>query len=114
MTSDVDLEEARERARKGPRFLMLSRVAVLMVSLLSTVTVARLVSPKDFGLAAMALIVLAFAQTFRDMGVTQAVLRKGMISRAELSIIFWLTAGSTTLPPASIPAGVPPARPLLR
>lgn len=97
MTHHMDLEEARERARKGPRYLMLGRVAMLVISLVSTVTVARLVSPHDFGLAAMALIVLVFAQTFRDMGVTQAALRKGHITSSELSLIFWLTMTSTSL-----------------
>lgn len=76
---------------------MLSRLVVLAVTLVSTATVARLVPPSQYGLAVMAQVTLVFAQTFRDMGVTQAVLRKGHVTASELNLIFWLTVTSTTL-----------------
>ena len=91
----MDIDVAHERARKGPRYLLVSRLAVLLVTMMSTVTVARLVPPDQYGLAVMALVVLAFAQTFRDIGVTQAVLRKGYVSPSELNLIFWVTLIST-------------------
>ena len=47
---------------KAPRYLLLSRFVVLAVTMVSTVTVARLVSPDQYGLAVMALVVLAFAR----------------------------------------------------
>lgn len=103
----MDLDVAHERARKGPRYLLLSRLVVLVVTLLSTVTVARLVSPDQYGLAVMALVVLAFAQTFRDVGVTQAVLRKGHVSPSELNLIFWVTAASTSVISIAILAASP-------
>ena len=103
----MDLQVAHDRARKGPRYLLLSRLIVLIVTMLSTITVARLVSPDQYGLAVMALVVLAFAQTFRDIGVTQAVLRKGHVSASELNLIFWVTAASTSLISVAILAAAP-------
>ena len=103
----MDLQVAHDRARKGPRYLLLSRLVVLMVTMLSTITVARLVSPDQYGLAVMALVVLAFAQTFRDIGVTQAVLRKGHVSPSELNLIFWVTVASTSVISIGILAAAP-------
>lgn len=107
MPADVDLETAFERSRKGPRYLMLGRLVLMIINLTSTVTVARLVSPHEYGLAAMALVVLTFAQTFRDMGVTQAALRKGHITPSELTLIFWLTISSTSIVTLIIVASSP-------
>jgi PST family polysaccharide transporter len=103
----MDLQVAHDRARKGPRYLLLSRVAVLGLTMLSTITVARLVSPGQYGLAVMALVVLAFAQTFRDIGVTQAVLRKGYVSPSEMNLIFWVTVASTSVISVAILAAAP-------
>lgn len=103
----MDLDVARDRARRGPRYLLLSRLVVMIVTLVSTVTVARLVPPEQYGLAVMALVVLAFAQTFRDVGVTQAVLRKGHVSPSELNLIFWVTVTSTTVISVAIALAAP-------
>ena len=103
----MDLQVAHDRARKGPRYLLLSRLVVLAVTMLSTITVARLVSPDQYGLAVMALVVLAFAQTFRDIGVTQAVLRKGHVSPSELNLIFWVTVVSTSVISVALLAAAP-------
>ena len=103
----MDIDVAHERARKGPRYLLLSRLVVLLVTMLSTVTVARLVPPSQYGLAVMALVVLGFAQTFRDIGVTQAVLRKGHVSPSELNLIFWVTVVSTSVLSVGLLLGSP-------
>jgi polysaccharide transporter, PST family len=93
----VDIDEARRRARKGPRQLLASRLAMLAITFLSTVTIARLVAPREYGLAAMSTVIFTFVQIFRDFGVTNAVLRKGHILKQELALIFWFNVGATTV-----------------
>lgn len=70
---------------------------ILTITFTSTITVARLVGPTEYGLAAMSIVVFTFAQVFRDFGVTNAVLRKGHVTRAELNVIFWFNVATTTL-----------------
>lgn len=94
MTGDLDGAEAQARA--GGRWLLARRAVALLLTLGSTLTIARLVSPRDYGLANMAALLFAFAQYFRDFGVTNAVLRKGRIEPGELSLIFWFNAATTT------------------
>ncbi len=105
----MDIEEAKRRAKKGPRILLARRLATLVVTFVSTVTVARLISPRDYGLANMSVVLMAFAQVFRDFGVTNAVLRKGTIDQAELSMIFWFNVAMTTLMTGIIALAAPAA-----
>lgn len=89
------IDEAKRRARRGPLLLLARRLVSLTITFVSTITVARLVSPRDYGLANMSGVIVAFAMVFRDFGLTNAVLRKGTISQAEASLIFWFNVGMT-------------------
>lgn len=93
---DLGIEEAKKRSTAGPRMLFASRMVLLLMTFVSTATVARLVAPREYGLAAMSAVILTFAQVFRDFGVTNAVLRKGHITEDELTLIFWFNLFSTT------------------
>jgi PST family polysaccharide transporter len=92
----VDKEEAKRRHKKAPLMLLLRRFFVVGVGLLSTITIARLVGPKAYGLASMAGMVLILAQMFRDFGVTSALLRKRTVSVEERSFLFWFNTTTTT------------------
>lgn len=92
----VDKEEAKKRHKKAPLLLLIRRFFVVGVGLVSTVTIARLVGPKAYGLASMAGMVLILAQMFRDFGVTSALLRKRTVSIEERSFLFWFNAATTT------------------
>lgn len=53
------------------------------------IILARLLTPRDFGLIAMAAPVLAFVALFGDFGMTQATIQRASITPAELSFMFW-------------------------
>ena len=53
------------------------------------VVLARLLTPREFGLVAMASPVLAFVALFADFGLTQATVQRRSIDQAELSFLFW-------------------------
>ena len=103
----MEIEEAKRRARKGPLLLLGRRAFAVIIGLLSTITIARLVSPREFGLATMSAVILSFAQVFRDFGLTNAVLRKGTISEAEMSFIFWFNTATTLTLSVLIAASAP-------
>ena len=105
----MEIEEAKRRAGAGPRILLARRFIVLMVTLVSTITVARLVPPEAYGLANMATVLLAFGQVFRDFGLTNAILRKGHISQDEMSFIFWFNLVMTLSLALLIALGAPAA-----
>ena len=53
------------------------------------VVIARLLTPREFGLIAMASPILAFVALFVDFGLTQATVQRRSINQAELSFLFW-------------------------
>ena len=63
------------------------------VSLLSTIILARLLAPADFGLVAMAAVVIGFIELFKDLGTAAAVIQRKDISQGLLASVFWLNAG---------------------
>jgi O-antigen/teichoic acid export membrane protein len=63
------------------------------LAFLTNVILARLLSPNDFGLVAMAAVMLGFMELFKDLGTGSAVIQRKEISEELLSSIFWINAG---------------------
>lgn len=56
----------------------------------STVVVARLLSPEDYGLLGMVTIVTGFANLFSDLGLSAAVVQAPKINQKQVSTLFWI------------------------
>lgn len=61
-----------------------SRWAIKGIGFLNTVIMARLLVPEDYGLVAMAMLVVSFVQALMDFGAANALLRKDKVSRDEI------------------------------
>jgi O-antigen/teichoic acid export membrane protein len=55
----------------------------------SAVVPARVVSPEDFGVVAMAMVFVGFVELLRDLGTGVAIVQREVISPELLSSIFW-------------------------
>jgi PST family polysaccharide transporter len=62
----------------------------IFVQLGSTIVLARLLGPHDFGLVAIMLALIGFAPMFIDLGMSDASAQRASISRIEVSTLFWL------------------------
>ncbi len=73
------------------------RAVNVVVQFASTILLARLLSPHDFGLVAMVTALVLFAPVLVDLGTTDASTQKTHITDAEISTLFWLnvTIGGT-------------------
>ncbi len=67
-----------------------ARGANIFVQLASTILLARLLSPHDFGLVAMVIALVGFAPMLIDLGTSEASTQKTHISQADISALFWL------------------------
>ncbi|TKJ38342.1 MAG: lipopolysaccharide biosynthesis protein [Planctomycetes bacterium B3_Pla] len=56
----------------------------------STVVLARLLTPQDFGLIAMVAAVTGFVAMFKDMGLSMATVQKAEINHGQISTLFWI------------------------
>ena len=83
--SDVNLGG---RAMRGAAFLAGARLIVRGISLINIVILARLLSPEDFGLAALAFAALGLIQVFSDMRVTDGLLALDDLTPQHLDTAF--------------------------
>lgn len=60
------------------------------MQLVVSIILARLLSPSDFGLFSMTLVVTGFVALFNDLGTSAAVIQKREIPEALLCSIFWI------------------------
>jgi PST family polysaccharide transporter len=70
-----------------------SQAGRVIAQLLGVVILARLLSPSDFGVIAMAWLVTGFANIFHDCGTKAAVILRRELPSALLDSVFWLNVG---------------------
>ena len=82
---------------RGGVILVAGRGVNVLVQLASTILLARLLSPHEFGLVAMVTALVLFAPILVDLGTTDASTQKANITHVEISTLFWLnvTIGCT-------------------
>ncbi|MCJ7523871.1 MAG: lipopolysaccharide biosynthesis protein [Candidatus Aminicenantes bacterium] len=87
LNSDNDL--AKKSVRGGMTTLAAqgTQFALRMAGMLILV---RILSPTDYGVMAMAMIVLNFVQMFKDAGLSMATVQRENISHDQISTLFWL------------------------
>lgn len=76
------------RAASGSRYTLLTQLARLACKAFSVVVIARLVSPDDHGLYAMAASVTMFLFLFLDLGLGTAVVQSPTLTPAQLTALF--------------------------
>jgi polysaccharide transporter, PST family len=79
----------RASARSGIVLVAVRGIGVA-VQLATTVVLARLLSPYDFGLVAVVAALLAFAPSLIDLGTTDACTQRDRVTHGEVSVLFWL------------------------
>ena len=72
-------------------------VVRLVVQLFSVPVLARLLSPADYGLAAMAMPVILFVMMIADAGLGTSFVRTGKMNEPAWHTCFWLSAGLGTV-----------------
>jgi teichuronic acid exporter len=79
---------ARKAAKSGLWFAGL-KFATQLFSWITTIAVARILVPGDFGLITMATIFTGYIELFGEMGIGAAIVQKHGVSEEEISSIFW-------------------------
>ena len=64
--------------------------AKFFLNLASTIVLARLLMPRDFGLVAMVTTVAGFLRVFKDAGLSVATIQSEKITQAQVSNLFWI------------------------
>jgi len=84
---EVDL---KGRSIRGGAVTMVAQGMRFFLQMGSTVVLARLLTPQDFGLIAMVTAVTGFVVMFKDMGLSMATVQKDEINHGQISTLFWI------------------------
>src|SRR3954451_7680429 len=76
------------RTLSGLLWMSLATGANVVVQVLVLVVLARLLTPADFGLAAVALMVVGFSAIFSDLGIGPAVVQRPNLQPVHLRVGF--------------------------
>jgi len=80
----------KQKAVSGIKWSGISMGVVAALQFITLAVLARLLSPEDFGLMGMIMVVIGFAQAFSDMGVSNAIIHRQDATREQLSSLYWL------------------------
>ncbi len=81
------------RSVRGGAVTLLAQGLRLAIQIGSTMVLARLLVPGDFGLIGMAMAITGFIALFRDLGLSQATVQRDSISHADVNALFWVNVG---------------------
>lgn len=93
LATDHLLSDLKGRTVSGAFVTVVGQGAQFLLSLVSIMALARLLTPKDFGFFAMATTVVGYLRIFKDAGLSMATVQREGISQAQVSNLFWINAG---------------------
>jgi PST family polysaccharide transporter len=78
------------RSVSGGVLSVVAQVSQVLLQSISTVVLARLLTPTDFGLVAMVTAVTVIAAGFADLGLTEATIQRKELTHNQVSTLFWI------------------------
>jgi O-antigen/teichoic acid export membrane protein len=82
--------DLKGRSVRGGVVTVSSQGSQFVISSVMTVVLARLLTPADFGIVAMVTAITAIAQSFADVGLSEATIQREDISHDQVSTLFWI------------------------
>lgn len=82
--------DLKGRAVRGGAVTLTAQAAKFILQLVSTIILARLLTPADFGLVAMVTALTGFVAMFKDAGLSMATVQRDHITHAQVSTLFWV------------------------
>lgn len=80
----------RNKAIKGIAILGVGKGAGRLISFANTLILARILSPEDYGLMSMAMVVSGFVGFFNEVGIGSAIIQRKETTSAQLTGAFYI------------------------
>lgn len=85
-------ESLAQSAARGAFFTLGAQLTRIVLQLASVAILARLLSPHDYGLFALVLVVVGLGEVFRDFGLTAASIQAPVLTCGQRDQLFWANA----------------------
>lgn len=79
----------RKKAIHGVKWSIVQEVLGQLIDFFSIIILARLLGPKDFGLVAMATVIIASFRPFISQGLGAAIIQRSELENEHLDTVFW-------------------------
>ena len=100
----------RLRMASGARWTVSIRVVERVIGFVSTLVLARLLAPQDFGVVAMGTAIQGILSTLTEFGFTKAIIRMQRPQHAHYSTAFTLNAITSALVALALLVAIPLAQ----
>ena len=81
------------RTLRGGAVTMAAQGGKVVLQIGTIAVLARLLSPQDFGLYAIAAAVMTFMEIFKDLGLNMATVQRAELTQRQVSTLFWVNLG---------------------
>lgn len=85
------MKTLKQQLVSGVFYTALAKYSGIVISLVVAGVLARLIPPDDFGVVAIATVIIAFFNIFTDMGISPAIVQHKQLTERDLSDIFAFT-----------------------
>jgi PST family polysaccharide transporter len=82
--------DLKGRSVRGGVLTLVSQGTQFLIQTISTIVLARMLTPADFGLVAMVTAVTVLATAFADLGLSEATIQRKDITQDQVSSLFWI------------------------
>ena len=93
LNTDHLLGDLKGRTISGTFITIAAQAIKFLLNLAFIMALARLLTPKDFGLYAMVTTMMGFLWIFQDIGLSTATVQRQEINHAQVSNLFWVNVG---------------------
>ncbi len=83
--------EVKRELSKGVYYTAIAKYSGIFISIAVVAVLARIVPPKEFGIVAIATVIIQFLSTFGNFGIGPAIIQHKELSKRDISHIFSFT-----------------------
>ena len=84
------MQDLKAKVIRGGLARLCAQGATFILRIGSLMILARLLSPKDFGLVGMVTAVTGVLTLFRDFGLSSAAVQRATVTEEQISTLFWI------------------------
>jgi lipopolysaccharide exporter len=79
----------KRQAVSGVKWTGVSTIATTALQFIQLVVLSHILTPSDFGLMAMVMVIIGFSQAYADMGISNAIIHQQDATKEQLSSLYW-------------------------
>ncbi len=85
--------DLKKRSLRGGAVTLTTQAMSFVIQLGSTMVLARILTPDDYGMMAMVVAITGLAGILINLGLSTATIQRAEINHAQVSTLFWINAG---------------------